>query len=169
MSETFITIISIMLVAVLLFAVPLMSTANQNDNITGTTVKTLLSEFVNTSAKEGKITLENYENLIQKLYATGNSYDLQLEVQILSDNPGKDENRKNTIGENIYYSVFSNSIVPEIEKGEYPLKQGDYVKAKVRNTNLTMGTQIKNFVYSIMGGDTTAIEASSSALVTTTK
>lgn len=54
MSDTFITIIAVMIVAVTLFVIPVMATANQNDNITQTAVQTIVSEFVNTSAKEGK-------------------------------------------------------------------------------------------------------------------
>lgn len=167
MSDTFITIIAVMVVAVTLFVIPVMATANQNDNITQTAVQTIVSEFVNTSAKEGKITINNYDNFIQKLFATGNSYDVEIEVQILDDNPGRKGVK--AIGENIYYSEFTNSIVEKIEQDNvYLLKQGDYVKAKVKNTNVTFGTQVKNFIYSILGKDTIAIEASSSALVSTT-
>lgn len=167
MSDTFITIIAVMVVAVTLFVIPVMATANQNDNITQTAVQTIVSEFVNTSAKEGKITINNYDNFIQKLFATGNSYDVEIEVQILDDNPGRKGVK--AIGENIYYSEFTNSIVEKIEQDNvYLLKQGDYIKAKVKNTNVTFGTQVKNFIYSILGKDTIAIEASSSALVSTT-
>ena len=167
MSDTFITIIAVMVVAVTLFVIPVMATANQNDNITQTAVQTIVSEFVNTSAKEGKITINNYDNFIQKLFATGNSYDVEIEVQILDDNPGRKGVK--AIGENIYYSEFTNSIVEKIEQDDvYLLKQGDYIKAKVKNTNVTFGTQVKNFIYSILGKDTIAIEASSSALVSTT-
>ena len=135
--------------------------------ITQTAVQTIVSEFVNTSAKEGKITINNYDNFIQKLFATGNSYDVEIEVQILDDNPGRKGVK--AIGENIYYSEFTNSIVEKIEQDNvYLLKQGDYVKAKVKNTNVTFGTQVKNFIYSILGKDTIAIEASGSALVSTT-
>ena len=156
-----------MIVAVTLFVIPVMATANQNDNITQTAVQTIVSEFVNTSAKEGKITINNYDNFIQKLFATGNSYDVEIEVQILDDNPGRKGVK--AIGENIYYSEFTNSIVEKIEQDNvYLLKQGDYVKAKVKNTNVTFGTQVKNFIYSILGKDTIAIEASGSALVSTT-
>ena len=102
MSDTFITIIAVMIVAVTLFVIPVMATANQNDNITQTAVQTIVSEFVNTSAKEGKITINNYDNFIQKLFATGNSYDVEIEVQILDDNPGRKGVK--AIGENIYYS-----------------------------------------------------------------
>lgn len=167
MSDTFITIIAVMIVTVTLFVIPVMATANQNDNITQTAVQTIVSEFVNTSAKEGKITINNYDNFIQKLFATGNSYDVEIEVQILDDNPGRKGVK--AIGENIYYSEFTNSIVEKIEQDNvYLLKQGDYVKAKVKNTNVTFGTQVKNFIYSILGKDTIAIEASGSALVSTT-
>lgn len=167
MSDTFITIMVVMIAVVALFIIPVMATANQNDNITQTAVQTIVSEFVNTSAKEGKITINNYDNFIQKLFATGNSYDVEIEVQILDDNPGRKGVK--AIGENIYYSEFTNSIVEKIEQDNvYLLKQGDYVKAKVKNTNVTFGTQVKNFIYSILGKDTIAIEASSSALVSTT-
>ena len=139
MSDTFITIIAVMIVAVTLFVIPVMATANQNDNITQTAVQTIVSEVVNTSAKEGKITINNYDNFIQKLFATGNSYDVEIEVQILDDNPGRKGVK--AIGENIYYSEFTNSIVEKIEQDNvYLLKQGDYVKAKVKNTNVTFGT-----------------------------
>ena len=169
MSDTFITIMAVIIVAVIMFIFPLMATANQNDSITQTSVQTMVSDFVNTVAKEGKITRSNYDDFIQKLYATGNSYDVELEVQILDDNPGaKGENIK-VIGENIYYSEFTTAIVSKLDsEGEYKLKQGDYNLAKVTNTNVTFGTQMKNFFYSIMGKDTIAIEASASALVTTT-
>ena len=170
MSDTFITVIAIMTVALIMFIFPLMATANQNDSITQTSVQTMVSDFVNTVAKEGKITTSNYDDFIQKLYATGNSYDVELEVQILDDNPGaKGEENIKVIGENIYYSEFTTAIESKLSsEGAYKLKQGDYILAKVTNTNVTFGTQMKNFFYSIMGKDTIAIEASASALVTTT-
>ena len=128
MSDTFITIMAVIIVAVIMFVFPLMATANQNDSITQTSVQTMVSDFVNTVAKEGKITRSNYDDFIQKLYATGNSYDVELEVQILDDNPGaKGENIK-VIGENIYYSEFTTAIVSKLDsEGEYKLKQGDYI------------------------------------------
>ncbi len=169
MSDTFITVIAIMTVALIMFIFPLMATANQNDSITQTSVQTMVSDFVNTVAKEGKITQSNYDEFLQKLYATGNSYAVELEVQILDDNPSKKGENINVIGENIYYSVFTNDIEEKLKSDQvYKLKQGDYIKAKVQNTNVTFGTQMKNFMYSLMGRDTIAIEASGSALVTTT-
>lgn len=169
MSDTFITIIAVIAVALVMFIFPLMATANQNDNITQTAVQTIISDFVNTAAKEGKITENNYDNFIQKLYATGNTYSVELEVQVLDDNPGAKGDNKDKIGENIYYSEFTNTIIQDItDTGKYLMKQGDYIRASVYNTNVTFGTQLKNFMYTIVGKDTIAIEANASALVTTT-
>ena len=56
MSDTFITVIAVVTVALVMFVFPLMAIANQNDDITQTSVQTLVSDFVNTCAKEGKIT-----------------------------------------------------------------------------------------------------------------
>lgn len=169
MSDTFITIVAIITVALVMFIFPLMATANQNDDITQTAVQALVSDFVNEAAKEGKITASNYNEFIQKLNATGNSYKVDLEVFVLDDNPGGKGPNSDAIGENIGYSVFNNAIKSELEtSGVYKLKQGDYIKVKVNNTSITFGTQVKNFLYSIIGQDTIAIEASSSALVTTT-
>lgn len=168
MSNTFITVIAIMACAVVMFVFPLMATANQNDSITQTSIQSLVSEFVNTASKEGKITKDNYDEFVQKLYATGNSYDIELEVQVLDDNPGKKGQNINVIGENIYYSVYTNTIIESLDNTQnYMLKQGDYFIVTVNNTNVTMGTKLKNFIYSVVGKDTIAIQATATSLVTT--
>ena len=171
MSDTFITIIAVIAVALVMFIFPVMATANQNDSITQTSIQAIVSDFVNTSAKEGRITVSNYDKFIQKLNATGNTFSIELEVKHLDDNPGNKGTNIDVIGENIYYSVFTNDIESQLEDENdtvYELKKGDYIKATVQNTNVTFGTQMKNFLYSIVGRDTIALEASSSALVTTT-
>ncbi len=165
MSDTFITVITVMVLVVIMFVVPLMGTAKQNDSMTQTAVQSLVSDFVNTSAKEGKITRNNYENFIQKLYSTGNSYNVELEVRVFDVNPIQ-YNTGDAIGENIYYSEFTSTIVDKINSdGSYNLSKGSYIKARVENTNVTMGTILKNFIFSVAGRDTIAIEASESTLV----
>ena len=168
MSDLFITIMAVIIAVVLLFAVPIIASTNQNDTITQTAVESLVSDFVNTASREGKITRSNYDAFIQKLYATGNSYDISIEVQKM-DKINLVNKNGSAIGENAYYSVFKNDIEAVLDSGEdYHLSQGDRVIAKVHNTNVTFGTQFKNFMYNLMGKDTIAIEASSSALVSTT-
>lgn len=168
MSDTFITIIGVIAVALIMFVFPVMAIANQNDAITKTSVQAILSEFVNTAAQEGKITANNYDQLVQKLGATGNTYSVAMEVQHIDDNPGN--KGSDAVGSNISYSVFTNDIETEItNNGEYKLNKGDRIKAEVQNTNVTFGTQMKNFIYSIIGKDTIAIKVDATALVQTTK
>ena len=169
MSDTFITVMVVILVVGLMLVAPFVITTNQNEKVTQTTVDTLVANFVNTAAKEGKISSENYDSFIQELYATGNSYNVELEVQHFDENPGKKGRNQKVLGENIYYSVYKNEIETEIkDNGVYKLNKGDYVLAKVENTNVTIGTQIKNFLFSVMGKDTIVIESNASALVSTT-
>lgn len=171
MSDTLITIIGIFLAAILMLVFPLMAVSNTQDDISQVAVQSLVSEFVNNAASKGKVTQNDYNELISKLYATGNTYDVQLEHKIMTANPNKVDTDQ--LGENLYYSVYNSTIVDSTETGvnhkdEYLMKKGDYIIATVKNTNITIGTQIKNFLYSIVGKDTYTIAASASALVVNT-
>lgn len=177
MSDTLITIIAIMLAAILMFIFPLMATATQNDEIAQIAVQSIVTDFTNKVAQQGKITASTYDEFIQKLHATGNTYDVELEAKILDENPGKKTTvaSQNMIGENVYYSEFTSTIEDKIrnsataeKEGQYSMKKGDYIIASVKNTNITMGTQLKNFFYKIVGKDTYTIGATVSTLVTNT-
>lgn len=171
MSDTLITIIGIFLAAVLMFVFPLMTVSNTQDNISQVAIQSLTSEFVNNAATKGKVTQNDYNTFISKLYATGNTYDVQLEHKIMTTNPNKGD--IDQLGENLYYSVYNSAIVDSVDTGvkykeEYLMKKGDYFTATVKNTNITIASQIKNFLYSIVGKDTYTIAASASASVVNT-
>lgn len=172
MSDTLITIIAIFLAAILMFVFPLMAVANQNDEIAQVSVQSLVSEFVNNASTKGKITRSDYDAFKQKLYATGNSYDIEIEIQVLDENPGKKgtATSQDLIGENVYYSIFTTTVIAGIDstEAEYLLKKGDNIIVTVKNTNVTIATQIKNFMYRVVGKDTYTIGASASALVVNT-
>jgi len=46
------------------------------------------------------------------------------------------------------------------------LKQGDMVTVNVKNTNRTIGTILKDFVYRVTGNNSASITASHSGIVT---
>ncbi|MBO5413460.1 MAG: hypothetical protein J6A29_04080 [Clostridia bacterium] len=172
MSDTLITIIGIFLAAILMFVFPLMTVSNTQDDISQVAVQSLVSEFVNNAATKGKVTQDDYNSFLAKLYATGNTYSVELEHKIMTTNPNK--GATDQLGENLYYSVYDSTII-EGDTGvnksatkEYLMKKGDYIIATVKNTNTTIGSQIKNFLYSIVGKDTYTIAASASALVVNT-
>lgn len=172
MSDTLITIIGIFLAAILMFVFPLMTVSSTQDDISQVAVQSLVAEFVNKEATKGKVIQDDYNDFISKLYATGNTYDVQLEHKIMTVNPNKGANDE--LGENIYYSVYNSTIIEGTNginnntNGEYLMKKGDYLICTVKNTNTTIGSQIKNFMYSIVGKDTYTIAGSSSALVVNT-
>lgn len=170
MGDTLITVVAIFLARILMFVFPLMSISERNDDISQLAIQTATVEFVDDIRSTGKITLDKYDNFIQTLSATGNSYDVEIIVKVLDENPGKKESQANIdkIGENIYYSEYTSQIEEELYKSkEKKLKEGDRIAVNVKNTNTTIAQMLKNFFYSISGNDTYSIEASHSGVVMT--
>lgn len=170
MSDTLITIIAIFLAAVLMFVFPLMAVSNNQEDVTQLAVTEATQEFVNKAATKGKITQEDYDAYVQTLGATGNTYDIKLEVQHLDENPGKKTGTtsEDMIGENVRYSTFTDEILKSFNdsgNGKYSLSKGDNVIVTVNNTNTTLAQLLRNFVYKVTGSDTYQIGASASALV----
>ena len=171
MSDTLITIVAIVLSAVLMFIFPVITMADRVDTASRTDVETITSDFINEIRTTGKLTEERYSKFLENLTSTGNTYDVNLEFKILDENPGKKKVQveRDKIGENVYYSVFTKQIEDELESNHvYNLKEGDVVSATVRNTNLTLAQQMKDFIYTTVGADIYTIQASQSGLVTTT-
>ena len=169
MSDSLTTVIAIMLAAVLLLIMPVITMADRTDDISKTDVETMTSNFVNEIRTLGRLTSENYYKFVEELDSTGNTYDIEMEFKILDENPGKKSTQAemDKIGENVYYSVFTTQI-QEALKGEnkvYNLKEGDMVNVSVKNTNLTLSKQLKNFFYTVIGDDTYTLAASSSGIV----
>ena len=170
MGDTLITVVAIFLAAILMFVFPLMSISDRNDDISQLAVQTATTEFVDNIRLTGKITQENYDAYVLKIASTGNSYDVEMEVQVLDENPGKKTTQVETtkIGENVYYSVYTSQIEKELQdnNGTKSLKEGDIITVKVKNTNTTIAQMFKNFIYSITGNDTYQIAAQHAGIVT---
>lgn len=168
MGDSLITIIAIVLAAILMFVFPLMAVSERNDDIAELAVQTATIEFVDDVINTGKITSENYDKYIQTLGATGNSYEIELEVKKLDENPSKKAAQTSTdkIGENLYYSIFTSQIESELDaKGRYTLKEGDMVSVSVKNTNRTIAQMLRSFFYSISGSDSYQVAAQHSGVV----
>lgn len=168
MSDTLMTIIGIFIAVILMFILPLIIVANKHDQISQTVTQMAVSDFVDTVTKQGEITEFDYNKLIQKLYATGNSYDIEIEAQIIDDNPRRATTTLSSAltGEYKYYSVYTNTILDKIrEDGKYELKKDDYITVTAKNSNVTVATILKNMFYKLTGKDTHTIGASAAQLV----
>ena len=169
MSDTLITIVAILLAAILMFIFPLLSMSERGDDISQLSVATATTEFVDNARAVGKITMDDYSELVTTIYATGNSYDVEMEVKVLDENVGKKSawTEGTVIGENVYYSVYTSQIVESLEKnGIYTMKEGDIFSASVKNTNKTMSQTIRGVFYSIAGSDVYSIAAQHSGVCT---
>ena len=176
MSDTLITIVAILLAAVLMFIFPLLSVSERSDDISQLSVASATAEFVDNSRSIGKITMENYTKLITTINATGNSYDVEMEVKVLDENIGKKSawTQGTVIGENVYYSVYTSQIVEVLEdkagtyksNGIYTMKEGDIFSVSVKNTNKTLSQTIRGVFYSMSGSDVYSIMAQHSGVVT---
>ena len=171
MSDTLITVVAILLAAILMFIFPMMSVAERSDDVSQLSVQTAVNEFVDNSRTTGKITIENYSKLVNKLNATGNAYEIEMEVKLLDENVGKKTawTQSQVIGENTYYSVYTSQIMDELGEdgiGTYKMKEGDIFSVKVKNSGRTLAQMIRGVFYSISGSDTYQIAAQHAGAVT---
>ncbi len=172
MGDTLITIIAIALAAILMFVFPLMTMSDRTDDISQLAVETATTEFVDDVRTTGKLTLDKYSKFVEQISATGNSYDVEMEVQVLDENPGKKTTQANStkIGENVYYTTYTSQILDMItgtngQSKTLALKEGDIFSVNVKNTNSTLSQQLKNFFYAVSGNDTYTIAAEHSGMV----
>ncbi len=169
MGDSLITIIAIVLAAILMFVFPLMSMADRTDDMSQLTVQTATTEFVDNVRATGKLTMSDYSAFEQRVYATGNSYEIEMQLDSLDENPGKKtaqaSNKK--IGENVYYSIYTSQILDSLSNdGFLTMKEGDMFSTSVKNTNTTLAQQLKNFFYTVAGNDTYTIAAEHGGYVT---
>ena len=170
MSDTLMTVFAIFLAVILMFVFPLITMADRTDDVAQLSVKTATTEFVDQIRITGRITQSNYDKFVQTITSTGNTFDVEMEVQIKDENLSKKGYLANRdeIGENVYYSIYTSQIEDNMNKnnGVYLCKEGDIVSVSVRNTNQTLSQQLKNFFYLVTGRDTYTIAAEHAGIVT---
>ena len=171
MEDILISITGIALAVILMFIFPLITMSDRSDDVSQLTVEIATTEFVNDIRQSGKITPERYNQFVQNIGSTGNTYNIQIEVKILDKNPIRKvvENNSKSTGQNVYYSVYNSQIEEKLSNEKvYYLKEGDIVTVSVNNSNQTLSQQLKNFLYRVVGKDTYTISASNGGMVATT-
>lgn len=168
MGDSAMAIVAIFLAAILMFIFPLMTVADEKDDVSTLTAQTATTEFTNEIRATGKLTQEDYDNFVLTLAATGNSYDVEMTVQVLDENPAKKETSGTvTIGNNVYYVMYTTQILEQLQDaGVITFKEGDIISVAINNTNVTVAQQLRNWVYSVTGNDESTITAKSSGFVT---
>ena len=145
MDDTLITVVAIVLAATLMFVFPLMTMSNRADDVSQLSVQSLTTQFVDDVRTTGKITSDKYNKFVENIHSTGNTYDVEIEVKVRDENPGKKTTQANSkkIGEDVYYSIYTTQIENTLKNNNaYNLKEGDIVSVSVKNTNTTMSQQL---------------------------
>ncbi len=160
MSDTLMTVIGIGLAAIL-FLFPVMSMSERVDDTAELVVQAATTEFVDMTTTTGVLTLEEYDKFISTLASTGNSYDIEMQIYHIDENPGVKVTQADTtkVGENLYYNEYTTQIEKRLDKdGKIALKEGDMFLAIAKNTNKTIAEMLRGFFYRISGDDTYQIE-----------
>ena len=168
MGDSLITVVAIFLAAILMFVFPLMSLAERTDDISQLAVQTATTEFVDNVRTTGKMTLEDYDAYLSEISATGNSFDVEVLIQQLDENPGVKTTQAETtkIGENLYYNIYTTQVEEQLDTtGRITLKEGDLITVTAKNTNQTISQMLRNFFYMITGNDTYQIAGKHSGVV----
>lgn len=172
MSDTLMTIIAILLVAILMFIFPLMTVSDRADDTTQLVVDTAVSDLVNTVRTTGKLTSEQYGKFIEEISSTGVAYNVEIEIQERDETPGKKTTQVTASAvsdaNDAYVTKYTAQISEELDdKGVIILKDGDLIKVRAESNSTTISQQMKNFLYSVTGNDTYAIAAEHAGIVTT--
>ncbi len=168
MGDSLITVVAIFLAAILMFIFPLMSLAERNDDISQLAVQTATTEFVDNVRTTGVMTLEDYDDYLSEISATGNSFDIEVLIQQLDENPGVKVTQAEAtkIGENLYYNMYTTQVEQQLDStGRIVLKEGDIITVTARNTNQTISQMLRNFFYMISGNDSYQIEGRHTGVV----
>ena len=170
MGDSAMSVIAIIVAVIIMGIFPLAAMATEKDKASTLTAQTATTEFVNTIRTTGKITSNDYNNYVSTLAATGNSYNTEITVQVLDENPAKKTTTGTVIGDNVYYTKYTTQVVEELntDSGIINLKEGDIVSVSAENTNITIAQQLRNFMYKVTGNSSSAITAEASGMVTTT-
>ena len=114
--------------------------------------------------------MAKYQNFQNRLSATGNEYNIEMEIQYLDENPGKKLEQSNytKIGENVYYSEYTSQILDKLNNSTNKtivLKEGDLVYVGVTNQNSTAAQTLKSSFLSFSNEGEYVISADSSGMV----
>ena len=181
MEDILMSIIGIMAAAIILFIFPLMLVSESADDIAQITAQTVTNNFVDEVIKSGKITTKEYANLKNMLATTGNSYEVDIEVNILDYNTAQkyttSTNPYDSGNKNTYYSIYTSQIEERLRKSDYYddktyndtgaliLKEGDSISVTVKNSSATLSQSLRNIYYKATGEDIHIILATASGTI----
>lgn len=170
MEDTSISIIGIFIASILMFVVPFFLLADRNDDVSQLIAQTATASFVDNVLKTGRITVDEYQKLVDDLNNSGVVFEVDLEVKILDKNVSQLYTTTNSsIGNNEYYSLYTSQIEEKLYNSsgtkKVVLKEGDRISVTVKNSGKTLSQTLKNLYYTVTGEELHIIVATGSGMV----
>ena len=160
-------IIAIVAGIVVIGAGSIVALTQKYDNVVDVNLQEIVSAFVKDVENTKTINAAKYEKLKSDINALGYEYEIEMELQILDENPGKKTSQTNytKIGENVYYTVYLTQI-EELIKDEktIQLKPGDMIYLKVTLKN-TLNQKASRSLFNFSNSDENSESADDSAMV----
>ena len=169
MEDTSISIIGIVIATILMFLVPFFLLSDRNDDVSQLIAQTATASFVDNILKTGRITLDDYQKLVDDLNNSGVVFEVDMEVKVLDKNVSQLYTKNNNvIGNNEYYSLYTSQIEDKLYNSsseKVVLKEGDRVSVTVKNSGKTLSQTLKNIYYTVTGEELHIIVATGSGMV----
>ncbi|WP_433708990.1 hypothetical protein [Paenibacillus illinoisensis] len=156
MGNPFLKVFMVVVALVLIFLWPISSGLNKQDDISEIVVLNAVTQFVDSVRDKGYITPTMYNEFVEQMALTANTYDIQMEHRHKRYDPIYDDAGVYLGGFNVNYESFYNAQINDklfprnsAEKIEsptrvYKLATGDFFSVVVKNTNRTSGTLIND-------------------------
>lgn len=153
-------VFAILIAILLLYVFPISAAFNQQDDVSELVVLRATTSFVNAVRDKGYISPVMYNDFLQAIHATGNTFDVQLEhgqkryIPVYADPLRQESFRGEYV---VHYDMFYNAqilpvLFPNNAAGKddparrYKLHAGDTFYVVVKNTNRTNGTILHDFL-----------------------
>lgn len=173
------TIIIVVLIGALVCIVPLMKLTSRLDNVTQEKVESIIEDSLIEVTNTGKLTRSWYQNLENRLAATGNTYNIEIEIHHIDENVGMKTAQANytKIGENVYYVEYTTQVLNQIgikaddsndlsSNDTIMLKEGDIIYLSAKNASPTSAQTQQSSFLNTTNVDEHVISTSSSKMVT---
>ena len=173
------SVVIVLIVVVVLTAGMIVTLQSRVDNVSQQEAQKMVESFVADVANTGILTKEQYQNFQNQLNAkTGKNCNIELEAQVLDENPGKKTAQANytKIGENVYVVYKDTQILPQIgiavgnekvnsSNDTYTLKTGDIFSCTVTSED-SAAQDLKGSILNYSNAGEQSLSASSSAMCT---
>lgn len=158
MKDALSMILAVILLVILIIILPLYNYFERQDDMSYNTALKTVTMFVEEVAQNGYLDQNMYDKFIQRLGATGNSYEIQVEAQkrIITNDPDNTLNQDDPKYIEQYKSYYNKDIFNDetgststiiskdnsLKNGAFFFDVGDKFYVRIKNTNTTMASAL---------------------------